>query len=83
MKADDVCAGKWVSNIGPQDTFPVPEGIWNYHGSNYLAVSLWSLEAGAAKVSNLSLVAGPVIQSGYGPVELSYLTGWSQREGAY
>lgn len=25
--------GKYVHNIGPQDVFPVPEGIWNYHGS--------------------------------------------------
>ena len=25
--------GKYVHNIGPQDEFPVPEGIWNYHGS--------------------------------------------------
>jgi hypothetical protein len=63
--------------------FPVPEGIWNYHGSNYVAVSLWSLEAEGAKVGSLSLVAGPVIQSGYGPVELSPLTGWTKREGAY
>lgn len=66
-----------------QDSFPVPEGIWNYHGSNYLAISLWSLEKGTAKVGNLSLVAGPAIQSGYGPVALSPLTGWHKREGAY
>lgn len=25
--------GKYVHNIGPQDVFPVPEGIWDYHGS--------------------------------------------------
>jgi hypothetical protein len=31
----------------------------------------------------LSLVAGPVIQSGYGPISLSPMTGWSKREGAY
>lgn len=75
--------GKYVHNIGPQDTFPVPEGIWNYHGDNYLAVSLWALEAGGTKVANLSLVAGPEIQSGYGPVALSPMTGWSKRAGAY
>lgn len=75
--------GKYVHNIGPQDTFPVPQGIWDYNGSNYVAVSLWALEEGGAKVGNLSLVAGPVIQSGYGPVELSPLTGWTKRVGAY
>lgn len=25
--------GKYVHNIGPQDDFPVPEGIFDYHGS--------------------------------------------------
>ena len=50
---------------------------------NYVAVSLWSLEGSGAKVGNLSLVAGPVIQSGYGPVALAPLTGWSKRAGAY
>lgn len=75
--------GKYVHNIGPQDVFPVPEGIWDYHGSNYVAVSLWSLDAEGAKVGNLSLVAGTPIQSGYGPIELSSMTGWTKREGAY
>ncbi|GAB7350686.1 hypothetical protein MBLNU459_g1248t1 [Dothideomycetes sp. NU459] len=75
--------GKYVHNIGPQNAFPVPQGIWNYDGSNYLAISLWALEAGGAKVTNLTLTAGPVIQSGYGPVKLSPLTGWTEREGAY
>lgn len=76
--------GKYVHNIGPQDTFPVPEGIWNYHGKNTVAISLWALQVGGAKVANLQLVGGPVIQSGYArPVELSPLTGWTKRAGAY
>ena len=75
--------GKYVHNIGPQDVFPVPEGIWNYHGSNYVAVSLWALEEGGAQVASLSLVSGPVIQTGYGTVELSPMPGYEQREGAY
>lgn len=75
--------GKYVHNVGPQDSYPVPQGIWNYNGSNYFAVSLWALEEDGARVGNLSLVAGPVIQSGFGPVELSPQTGWAMREGAY
>jgi hypothetical protein len=75
--------GKYVSNIGPQDVFPVPQGIFDYNGPNYFAVSLWALDEGGAKISNLSLVAGPVIQSGYGPISLSPMTEWSKREGAY
>lgn len=75
--------GKYVYNIGPQDTFPVPEGIFNYQGSNYVAVSLWSLEKEGAKVDSLQLVAGTPIQSGYGPVEPAPQTGWEKRDGAY
>jgi hypothetical protein len=75
--------GKYVHNIGPQDRFPVPEGIWNYHGSNYVAVSLWALEAAGAKIANFSLVTGPVIQSGFGPIELSPAPEWQLRKGAY
>ncbi|KAK3635215.1 hypothetical protein LTR56_014824 [Elasticomyces elasticus] len=74
---------KYIHNIGPQTSFPVPEGIFNYHGSNYIAVSLWALEADGAAVEDLSLVAGPVIQSGFGTIDLAPLTGWELREGAY
>lgn len=61
----------------------MPEGIFNYHGSNYVAVSLWALEADGGKIDSLSLVAGPVIQSGFGTVANSPLTGWTKRAGAY
>jgi len=63
--------------------FPVPEGIWNYHGSNYVCVSVWSLDASGAKIGNFSLVASPVIETGFGPVEVVQLEGWYKREGAY
>jgi hypothetical protein len=43
----------------------VPEGTWEYHRENYLAVSLWALEEGGGKVENLELVAGPIVQSNY------------------
>ncbi|KAI9713478.1 MAG: hypothetical protein M1820_000860 [Bogoriella megaspora] len=75
--------GKYVHNIGPQDSFPVPEGIFNYHGINYVAVTLWALEPEGAKVESLQLVNGLVVQSGYGSVELSPATGWTERAGAY
>lgn len=76
--------GKWIQNIGPQDTFPVPEGIWDYHGENHLAVSLWALEKGGGKVEKLDLVAGPVVQSSYPrPIEMSPMSQWHKRDGAY
>lgn len=75
--------GKFVHNIGPQTVFPVPQGIWNYSGSNYLGITLWALEGTGAKVDSISIVAGPVVQSGYGSVENSPASGWTKREGAY
>ncbi|WPH04456.1 glycoside hydrolase family 35 protein [Acrodontium crateriforme] len=75
--------GKYIHNIGPQSKFPVPQGIWNYQGSNYVAFSLWALEAAGAKVDDLQLVAGPVISSGYGAVQPSPQTGWTKRANVY
>ncbi|KAL9596464.1 MAG: hypothetical protein Q9219_005770 [cf. Caloplaca sp. 3 TL-2023] len=75
--------GKYVNNIGPQTSFPVPEGILNYHGINYIALSLWALDAAGAKVQDLQLVETAVIQSGYGPVALSPMPSYEQRKGAY
>jgi hypothetical protein len=75
--------GKYVNNIGPQTRYPCPEGIWNYHGTNWVAVSLWSLENDGALIDNLALVAGPVIQTGRGPVQLVESPAWSPRAGAY
>jgi hypothetical protein len=54
-----------VNNIGPQVSFPVPEGILNYNGENYVALTLWSLESSGAKLGGLSLVVDQVVQSGY------------------
>ncbi|KAJ0108291.1 hypothetical protein J7T55_005268 [Diaporthe amygdali] len=57
--------GEYVNNIGPQVSYPVPEGILNYDGKNYFALTLWSLEPSGAKLAGLSLEMGTPIQSGY------------------
>lgn len=75
--------GKYVHNIGPQDSYPVPEGILNYNGTNWIAVSLWALDAKGAKIDGLELVSDTVIQSARGPVTLSPMPAWSARPGAY
>ena len=72
-----------VHNIGPQDAFPVPEGILNYRGTNYVALLLWALDAEGAKLDGFDLAAGVPVLSGYGAVVASPQTGWSAREGAY
>jgi hypothetical protein len=74
--------GKFVPHIGPQSVFPVPEGILNHHGTNWLGITLWAMEEGGAKV-NLGWDVAMVTETGYGEVELSEAPHWEEREGAY
>ncbi|KAF1950709.1 hypothetical protein CC80DRAFT_482347 [Byssothecium circinans] len=75
--------GKFANGIGPQSRFPVPQGIWNYRGENYVAISVWALGEGGAKPGGVELVAGMPVKSGYGEVELAPMEGWVERTGAY
>ncbi|KAE9964135.1 hypothetical protein BLS_008600 [Venturia inaequalis] len=75
--------GKYVSNIGPQTKFPVPEGIWNYHGTNTLSMTFWALDRQGARVEDIRLAAGPAIVTGMGNVKVVESPGWVQRKGAY
>ena len=72
-----------VNNIGPQTSFPVPEGILNYHGTNYIALSLWGFDAGGNKLSGLELQPTAQIMTGYGTVTNSPMLAYSPRAGAY
>ena len=78
--------GKYVNHIGPQLDYPVPEGILNYQGNNWIGVSIWNMEsdnAGGGKLGGLELVQGHAVMSGRGAVALSPMEGWSARAGAY
>jgi hypothetical protein len=75
--------GKYIHHLGPQTAFPVPEGILDYHGQNWVALMLWAMEAGGARIDDLELVATAVVESGYGAVALAPLTPWTERPGAY
>lgn len=75
--------GKYTNNIGPQKSFPVPEGILNYRGTNTLAVTLWAQQAGGAKVGGLALAADTPVLSGLGTVSLVAMPGYTSRAGAY
>jgi hypothetical protein len=61
----------------------VPEGILNYKGDNFIAVTLWAQQEEGAKLGGLELVVDAVIQSGYQRPRLSWSDVWKQREGAY
>ena|SRR5882757_2966649 len=32
--------GKYINHIGPETSYPVPQGILNYNGTNWLALTL-------------------------------------------
>ncbi|KAI1355609.1 glycoside hydrolase family 35 protein [Xylaria sp. FL0043] len=75
--------GEYINNLGPQANFPVPEGVLDYSGKNYLGLTLWAQDAGGAKLDGLSLVANAVIQSGMRKPSLTWSDRWIKREGAY
>jgi len=72
-----------VNNLGPQTSFPVPEGIINHRGHNTLAVLLWSMEPRGVKLAGLELVAKGAYQTSYGEVQAAPQPKWAPRKGAY
>ncbi|PNP55688.1 hypothetical protein THARTR1_04212 [Trichoderma harzianum] len=75
--------GKYVSNVGPQTEFPVPEGILNYNGDNWIGVALWALESHGAKVPGLKLKSRSPILTSRSKVELVKGPAYKKRYGAY
>ncbi|GKU08842.1 unnamed protein product [Fusarium langsethiae] len=74
--------GRYVSHVGPQSVFPVPEGIFNYRGDNWIGLGLWALAKGA-NVEGLSLNAGVPVQTGREPVKYVKGPKYTHRRGAY
>lgn len=99
--------GKYINNVGPQTSFPVPQGkenkdsplqsawyeldtllirhpgILDYHGTNWLAVEIWSRQAGGARLSELTLKAGTPVKTALKAPELAPAPAYSKRSGAY
>ena len=48
--------GQFVSNVGPQRVFPLPEGILNHHGRNTLALAVTSDGEAANTLEEVKLV---------------------------
>ena len=74
-----------VNNLGPQTSLPVPEGILDYNGINYMALALWSVSSGGVKLSSVELVSQMPVKSGYFSTRspLSPLPKWQPRKGTY
>ncbi|KUI57656.1 putative beta-galactosidase A [Cytospora mali] len=76
--------GRYTSNIGPQTAFPVPEGVLDYNGENWLGITLWALGSDGATVPGLNWTIGstPVLTGRKTPT-LVEQPAWSERPGAY
>ncbi|CAG7957526.1 unnamed protein product [Penicillium olsonii] len=74
---------KYVNNIGPQTSFPVPEGILNYRGTNYLALSLWALEKDGAKLESFDLINTTPVLTALDEVKAAPQPKYEKRKGAY
>ncbi|KAK0613084.1 beta-galactosidase precursor [Bombardia bombarda] len=76
--------GRYISDVGPQREFPVPEGVWNYDGENWVGLAVWATREGGARVPRLELRAKTAVMTGRaGRATLVGGTGWTVREGAY
>lgn len=76
-------SGRYISHIGPQTSFPVPEGILNYRGRNTIAVAIWATQPGGARIAPLSLKAGTPVLTGRRPVTVVAAPAWTERPAAY
>jgi hypothetical protein len=61
----------------------VPQGVLNYQGKNYVAVTLWAQEAAGAKLGGLELEVDAVVQSGMKQPRLIWDDSWEERNSAY
>jgi beta-galactosidase GanA len=67
--------GDYVNYLGPQHSFPIPNGILRTDGRNTIAIAVWNLDAtsgglGAVSLTDYgsyasSLQVGPVLSPGY------------------
>lgn len=75
--------GKYVSQLGPETEFPVPQGILNYQGENWVALTLWAQDSSGAKLDDFKLIYGTPVLTALTGIESSPQPAWTQRAGAY
>ncbi|KIW28430.1 uncharacterized protein PV07_08096 [Cladophialophora immunda] len=75
--------GKHVNHIGPQTSYPVPQGILNYNGTNWLALTLWSQQPGGAKLDSLELVFDRPVATALTRIGFVEGSVYTLRQGAY
>ncbi|KAL5318830.1 hypothetical protein ACEPPN_013897 [Leptodophora sp. 'Broadleaf-Isolate-01'] len=75
--------GKYVNNIGPQTEYPIPEGILNHHGENFLALTFWSLQSKGAKLDGVKLKNNAIVKTGYAAPKMVLGAKYVPRERSY
>ncbi|KAJ8075272.1 hypothetical protein PM082_019608 [Marasmius tenuissimus] len=74
--------GRFISSLGPQTSYPVPEGILNHHGKNEVLVTLWALDEGGAKFDRLELKKrGTLASSKKAEITSVEAPGWEELRG--
>ncbi|HUA45386.1 MAG TPA: beta-galactosidase [Solirubrobacteraceae bacterium] len=56
--------GRYINDLGPQNTFYLPQGLLRTSGQNTLAVAEWSLAGGAGGLGQVSLVPYEILRGG-------------------
>jgi len=72
-----------VPTVGPQLRFSVPEGILNYRGPNYVALTLRAEQSEGAVLCPLTMEAPMPIPSGYQRPASAPQPRWAERAKAY
>jgi hypothetical protein len=75
--------GKYVNNIGPQRSFPVPQGIINHRGMNWVAVEVWAQQSEGASLGEFKLKAGMPVWTGMKEPSMVERPDYKKRVGAY
>jgi beta-galactosidase GanA len=56
--------GRYINDLGPQNTFYLPQGLLRTDGRNTLAIAEWSLAAGDGGIGQVSLVPYEIRRGG-------------------
>jgi beta-galactosidase len=72
-----------VSNLGPQNNYPIPEGILNYNGTNTIGITIWSLDQQGARLGGLLFNPDFPVMSSYQRPTLAPMPSWERRPSSY
>jgi len=56
--------GRYINDLGPQNTFYLPQGLLRTDGQNTFAIAEWSLAGGAGGLGQVSLVPYEILRGG-------------------